>query len=446
MAVPQTYRPQRYFDSPLISATPAAMVRGPARLGVWVIGLFVAVFFGWGAVAPLAGGAFAPGTIAPDGSVRTVQHLEGGIVGEFFVKEGDRVEAGAPLLALEKVAGEATVTALMDRRRARLAESARLEAELMGQYSIDFPAELLSDPAAAPAIEAEHRIFIARTAMLSSKRSELEQGIRQLEEQINGFEAQVASAEEQLRLIRQEIADKKTLLDQGLTPKAEFLRLKRGEAEILGFRGQNKAAIAQARQQIGQTRIELLGLDAERMQEVSLRAGEIRTELSDIEQTLAAQRDVLKRTVIDAPVAGVVNNLRIKTKGGVVMPGEPILDIVPTEEKLVINVQIKPDDIDVVEAGMTALVHLTALSGRTTPRLAGQVTSVSAERIIDERTGQAHFTARVEVERHALKAIGDPKLSVGMPAEVVIVSKERTMMNYLLQPLTDALRRAGREV
>jgi HlyD family secretion protein len=445
MALPQRFHPQQAMVLPTITAGPDAMVRGPKRMGLTVMAVFLVAFFGWGAIAPLAGGAFAPGVISPDGSVRTVQHLEGGIVAELYVREGTEVAAGTPLVALARVAEEANVAALMEQRRARLAEAARLEAELHGRDSVDFPSELAADPEGAAATLAEQRVFDARQAMLDARRDELRQQVQQLTEQITGFTAQVTSATDQLALIDEEIADKTRLLEQGLALKGDLLRLRRAAAEIGGFKGEYIAAIAQARQQIGQAEIQLLALDAERMQEVSQRATVVRTELGNIEQTLAAGRDILDRTVITAPIAGIVNNLRFRTQGGVIRPGEPILDIVPTEEKLVIDVLVNPTDIDLVEPGMNALVHLTALSNRSTPRLDGLVSRVSAERIIDEQTGAAHYNARVEVERSALVEIGDPRLTVGMPAEVIIVSRERTMLNYLLQPLTDALRRAGRE-
>lgn len=433
-------------EAPRIEMGPATMVRAPARLGIGVIAAICGAFFVWGAWAPLAGGAIAPGAISPDGSVRTVQHLEGGIVAELYVKDGSRVEAGTPLLALERIAAEAGVTALADRRRARLAEQARIDAELAGKDAIHFPADLTGDADGAAAMTAEQRIFEARRTMIDARRDELGQQIQQLQEQIGGYEAQVASATDQLALIGEEVSDKDTLLKMGLAPKADLLRLRRAAAELGGFKGQYTAAIAAARQQIGQAKVQLLALDAERMQEGSQRASEIRTELNDIDQSLAARRDVLNRTVITSPVAGIVNNMRIKTKGGVVGPGAPILDIVPTDEKLVIDVAVSPMDIDQVEVGMPALVHLSALAERALPRVEGVVTEVSAERLVDPRSGQGHYLVRIEVAHSALVAIGDPRLSVGMPAEAIIVSKERTMVEYLMEPIMDALRRAGREV
>lgn len=434
------------MDEEPLDVGPGEATRGPRRIGLAVIFVFVAVFGVWGGFAPLAGGAYAPGSIAPYGSVRTVQHLEGGIVERILVRDGDAVQPGDALLEMRSVAPESEVAALLDRRRARAAEAARLEAELGGAREIAFPPELLADPAASTVMAAETRILEARDTMIGARKRMLSQRIEQLEQQILGYTAQVESSAAQLELVNQEITDKSALLAQGLTPKVELLRLRRDAAQIGGFQGEYTAAIAAARQQIGEAEIELLAIDAERMETVSQKASEVRGDLAQIDQALAARRDVLSRTVVTAPVAGVVNNLRIKTDGGVVGAGQPILDIVPSEEKLVIDAMVSPMDIDKVEVGMESRVQLAAVASRKTPQVMGIVTSVSAESLVSARGGEAHYAARIEVPQSELDAANVEGLMVGMPAHVIIVSKERTMMQYLLQPFTDALWRAGREV
>lgn len=429
-----------------VDAGPNEAVRGPRRIGFVVILAFIAIFGVWGGFAPLAGGAFAPGTIAPFGSVRTIQHFEGGIIERILVRDGDPVEPGDPLLELKSVASASEVAALLDRRRAKAAEAARLEAELIGAREIDFPPELLADAAAASTMAAESRILRARDTMIDARKKMLGQRIEQLEQQILGYSAQVQSTALQLDLVNEELSDKSQLLSQGLTPKVELLRLQRDAAQIKGFEGEYLASIAAARQQIAEAETELLAIDAERMEQVSEKAGAIRGELAEIEQVLEARRDVLARTIVTAPVAGVVNNLRVKTEGGVIGSGQAILDIVPTEEKLVIDAMITPMDIDKVEVGMESHVQLPAVASRKTPQVTGIVTNVSAETVTDRYTGQPHYLARVEVAQSELETANVEGLLVGMPAYVIIVSEERTMMQYLLQPFTDALWRAGREV
>lgn len=420
-----------------------ALIRGQRRLGLAVMAVFAGGFLVWGSVAPLTGGAVAPGRVSPDGGVRVIQHLEGGILRALHVREGDAVEEGQPLLTLDTVGARAEVEALADRRRARLAEAARVEAELMGRAAVAFPAEL--DPA-EPALAAERRRFETGRAMVEARRRVLGQRVEQLRAQIAGFEAQVASAAAQRALIEEEMADKGRLLDRGLMPKDEILRLRRAAAEIEGRLGEHRAAIARAEQAIGEAELELVALDAERAERLAARAGELRGEIAEIDQALAAAGDVLARAVVAAPGEGVVARLRLRTPGGVVRPGEAILDLVPARDRLLVDARVSPLDIDVVRPGLEAQVHLSAYPGRDARRIRGVVAEVSADAMTDEITGQPFFAARVEVPREALGE-GEAALALvpGMPAEVLIVTERRTLMGYLLEPLADAVRRGLRE-
>lgn len=426
--------------------TPRRAVRGPRRWGLIVILIFLAVFGGWGGFAPLSGGTVASGKIAPYGSVRTVQHLEGGIVKKILVRDGDTVAVGAPLIELQGTMPEAEVEMLMDRYRARAAEAARLEAELAGERTIAFPADLLADPAAQEVISAETRILAARENLINARKRMLAQQIEQLEEQIAGYTAQLKSSTSQLELVTQEIADKQILFDQGLSLKVEMLRLKREAAQIEGFRGEYTASIAGAKQRIGEAEVELLAIDAERIENASQRAGQVRGELAEIKQSLGARRDVLERTVITAPVSGVVANLQLKTEGGVLGSGQAVLDIVPSDEKLVVEAEVSPMDIDLVKTGMEAHVQFNALSARLVPKVTGVVTNVSADTTVAQSGGSAHYKAKVEVERSEIEAAGATDLQVGMPADILIVARERTLLQYITQPFTEALWRAGREI
>lgn len=423
---------------------PAIAVRTPSRIGILVILAFIGVFGIWGGLAPLAGGAVASGMVAPFGSVRTVQHLEGGIVERILVRDGDIVSAGDPLVELRSIAPQTEVTSLFERLRARRAEAARLKAELAGAAEIQFPAELTDDTGAADVIAAERRIFEARSAIVEARKRVLGQRVQQLEQQIIGYQAQVQSSTTQLTLVAEEIGDKTTLLQQGLTPKVELLRLKRDEAQIRGFNGEYSASIAAAEQQIGETQIELLAIDAANIEAASERAMQVRGEIAELEQMLHARRDVLDRTVVTAPVPGRISNMRIKTEGGVIGAGQPVLDIVPTEERLVIEVQVSPMDIDIVEMGLPTYVYFSSL-GSKAPQVEGIVANVSADSLVTSQSRAPHYLARVEVEREALDAAGIGEILVGMPAEVIVVSQERTMVEYILEPFLEAMRRAGRE-
>jgi HlyD family secretion protein/epimerase transport system membrane fusion protein len=388
--------------------------------------------------------------ISPDGSRRTVQHLEGGIIANLAVRDGDQVTAGQTLLVLESVAARATVNALQNQHDTLRATQARLRAEGANLPEIELPEDLaaaMSNRETALIVGAQRALFETRRAALRSRISVLRQRIEQSREGIIGLQAQVASATEQLALIAEELDGKEQLLRRGLVPRPEVLRLRRASAEIEGRRGEYRANIARLNQQIGEAEMQMLGLEAERADQISQQLDAVRAELATVTERLLASRDVLARTVVTAPLAGTVVGLRFRSVEGVVRPGEAILDIVPTEEKLLVDARVAPTDIDVVRAGMQAQLRFTAFAGRNLPRLEGVVRTVSADRLTDESSRQPYYLARVEVSREALEALGPgAELLPGMPAEVLIIRAERTMLDYLLEPLRDAFRRSFREV
>ena len=422
-------------------------VRGLSRIGMLLIVVFVGGFGVWAAIVPLAGGAIAPGIISPDGSRRTVQHLEGGIIRKLHVRDGDRVQHGQPLLVLESVQPQANHDLLLKQQQTYQITKARLDAELLDHDRIDFPEEFLSADADIQAvIAAQQELFEVRRAAHEAKNRVLSQRIRQLREQIKGFEAQVTSVARQIELIAEEAAGKRKLAEKGHLPKPELLRVLRMEAELAGRQGQYQAAISEAMQQIGEAELQIVANDTERADQVATHLDQLQTELNALEEKLVASRDVLNRTVIPAPVGGVIVDMKFKTEGGVIQPGAPILDIVPADDKLVIDAHISPMDIDVVHRGLHAQVQLSAISARSAPRIDGVVVSVSADRLIDEADSKPYYLARVEVDREEVRRVGsNVDLVPGMPADVLIVTGERTMANYLLRPFLDAVWKTLRE-
>jgi HlyD family secretion protein len=424
--------------------------RRPRRIGVLLILAFFGSFFAWGLTVPIAGGAVAPGVISPDGNRRTVQHLEGGIISELRVRDGDKVAAGQPLVLLESVQARAVFNALLNQHNTLLAMEARLLAEQDGLAEMVVPAELetaLASPDMRRIVAAQRSILATRRAAHESRMRVLQQRIQQSDEQINALGSQVGSATDQLALIADELVGKQQLLRSGLVPRPEVLRLQRAQAEILGRRGEYLGTIARTQQVIGETQMQMMSLEAERLDKISDQLDRVRVEMSAVLERLQASRDVLTRTVISAPISGTVVNLRFKTVEGVIRPGEAILDIVPDEEKLLIDARIAPTDIDVVHVGLAAQVRLTAYSSRALPRIDGTVRAVSADRLVDPATGQGYYLTRVEVDRNELDRLGPgAELVPGMPAEVLIVRKERTMVDYLIEPLRAAFRRSFREV
>jgi HlyD family secretion protein len=425
-------------------------LRRPVRAGVLVIGLFFGGIGWWAASAPLAGAAIAPGVVSPDGSRRVVQHLEGGIIREILVRDGTRVRAGDPLIVLEDIQARAGFDALQARFHTLAATQARLLAEQSAAAGVRFPASLIEattqDPTALEAMVAQRALFDTRAKALEDRKDILRRRMEQLREEIAGLEAQIGADSRQILLIDEEIQGVEQLYRKGLERKSRLLALQRARTDIEGTRAERQARIAQARQAIGETELQIIAQDTAQLEATNEEASRIQVELAEVEQRLAASRDVLERTLISAPLDGTVVGLRFRTAGGVVRPGEPVLEIVPQNEELLIDARVSPMDIDVVRAGLPARVVLPAFQQRNLPQIEGRVRQVSADAIADPQTGQRFFEVRVQIDRGQLAALGPAlELTPGMPAEVYITTGERTALDYLLGPFFDSLRRAWRE-
>lgn len=419
-----------------------ASVRAPVRKGYALILVFVAGFGAWASLAPLASGAIAPGVIAPNASRRVVQHLEGGIIRDLRVHEGDVVEEGQLLLVLEPVQPKAAYEMLRAQRLSLVAQKARLVAEKSGAAAISFPEELLNGGKPNELAQSQLQMFETRRSVQDVRKNLLKERIGQLGAQIKGYQAQIASLDTQLSYIREEVASKQVLLDKGLLQKPEALRLMRSEAELMAQRSSFETEISKTRQQIDEANLQMVNADATRLDEIAAELDKVDNALIEINQRLSASEDVLKRTEITAPVSGTVINLRFKTVGGVVQRGEPILEIVPRDERMMIEARVGPNDIPLVHQDQVAQIHLAAYSSRMMPRLKGVVRAVSADRVTDGNGMQSYYVARVEIDKEDVKKhAANVALIPGMSAEVIFVTEERTLLQYLLSPIVDVLRR-----
>ncbi len=432
-------------DAPLMHE-----LRRPVRAGVLLIGLFFGGLGWWAASAPLAGAAIAPGVVSPEGSRRTVQHLEGGIVRDILVRDGSVVHAGEPLILLEDIQARAGFDALQARFYTLAATQARLLAEQSAATGVRFPDWMIeattAPPAALEAMVAQRAMFDARAKALADRKGILRQRIEQLREEIAGLQAQIGADGRQIALVDEEIEGVEQLYRKGLERKARLLALQRTRAEIEGNRAERRARIAQAQQAIGEAELQILAQDTAQLEAVNEEASRIQSEFAEVEQQVVASRDVLERTVIAAPVDGTVVALRMRTPGGVIRPGEPVLEIVPAKEELLIDTRVSPMDIDVIRPGLPARVVLPAFQQRNLPRIMGRVRQVGADATADPQTGKLFFAVRIEIDPGQLAALQPPlELTPGMPAEVYITTGERTALDYLLGPFYDSLRRAFRE-
>lgn len=426
----------------------AAAVRGPRRLGWAVIAAFFAGFGGWAFTAPLTAAAIADGIVIPDGKRRTVQHLEGGIVAEILVGDGTRVEAGQPVLALSDIRARSAHDRLAEQRNVLAAIEARLIAEQRQLSAPAFPPEIAgsTDPELRDVIALQLELFATRKVAREARELVLRQRILGLEEEIAGLEARIRSQETQLALIAEEGEAVRILLAKGLARKPRLLALERARAEIEGARADYRTRIAGARQRIEEIRAEILAQAGQWRDEVAAGLADTRTRLATLDNEMDATHDALERTVVRAPLTGTVMDLRVTTVGGVISPGEPLLDIVPAGGELQVNARVSPLDIDSIHAGLVARVVLPAYAQRNLPRLKGRVRDVSADRLTDQDTGQPYFLARVIVAEEELARLGQGiEMVPGMPAEVMIETAERTMYDYLADPFLDAVRHSFRE-
>lgn len=408
-----------------------------------VVALFCGGFAAWAALAPLESAAIAPGVLGVSGEHKTVQHLEGGIIAEIAVDEGDTVAAGQTLLVLDDTQPRAILAQLEGQHRSAAALEARLVAERDGFGAIAWPQWLRA--ADADAVRAtQERIFTARKASFDSEVAILKQRVAQLREQAAGYHGQIAAQDRQVALLADEIRDIRWLVKKGLAIKPRLRALEREEANVAGERASNRAQVARLAQAAGETRRQIVRLGNVRMTEVTGELREVEARLADLNEQLAAARDVLTRTRIVAPAAGTVVGLGVFTPGAVVAPGQRLLDIVPAGERLVIEARIAPTDIDSVAVGLPAQVRLTAFSLLTTPPLDGHVIRVSADAFVDERTGASWYEARIGLDPDQ-PALTGLDLVPGMPAEVMIVTGASTPIEYLLKPILTSLDRAMRE-
>jgi HlyD family type I secretion membrane fusion protein len=318
-----------------------------------------------------------------------------------------------------------------------------LLAERNGKEKIEFPVHL-NNAQTAQIVAGERQIYATRQRALRSRAGILEQRIAQFEEEIGGLRGQIAAESRQLQLIGEEILGLKSLVAKKLSGSQRLLELQRRSAEIDGNRARRIADIARAKQNIAEERLKILDLDTTRSNEVAAELREVQSLDADLTERMRAANDVLERTDIKAPLAGSVVGLTVNTVGGVITPGQALLDIVPSDARLVVQARVQPEDIDTVEPGLEAQVVLTALNRRNTPPISGQVVSVSADRLEDQRTGLPYFLARIELPESTPQS-PLPELYPGMQAEVIIVTGKRTALDYVLRPLTRAFDRALRE-
>jgi HlyD family type I secretion membrane fusion protein len=421
---------------------------GTVLFGFVVIVALVAAAVVWGGSSQLASAVVAQGFVTVDSYRKAVQHVDGGAIKAILVRDGDRVEANQPLIMLDDANPRANYRILKSGYSALLATEARLLAEQNHEQDVVFPELLLSqagDPKLAELMDGQRGLLQVRRVALAGESEILLGRVSQLDEEILGLHAQVKAKTQQVSLIQRELSGLRSLYDQGLAAISRVLALEREEARLEGERGELTATIARAKKAIGETKLQILQLDRKFREQVANELREIQPRLIDIAERVSAADNALKRITIHAPVAGTVVNMTVHNTDAVITAGQTVAEIVPEGDELVIEAKIQPAHTDHLVVGQEADIRILAFNQRTTPPLKGRYSYLSADRIIDTRTGEVYFKARISVPLDQLAVLGDKHLIPGMPAEVIIKTGSRTALDYILEPILVSFDKAWRE-
>ena len=428
--------------------------RNEIRIGAAVAVLFFVLFLGWAAFMPLDAGVNAPGTIAVAGNRQTVQHRDGGVITAIRVREGQHVQAGQILVELSAPELKAAERGLTSDYLTLLAERARLMAERSGQRDFVPPPEFASlnaddKPIADQVMSLQRSEMRARSGAISAQQSVLGERGQQLSEQQTGYVQQRAALVEQQRLIGEELEGLRKIADKGFASINRVRALERAQADLKGQEAAMTAEFARAGEGIGETQMQSLSVSRDRLQQIESDLKDAQSKLSEVLPKLVAAREQLQHSIVRAPVTGQVVGLTVFTVGGVVAPGGKLMDIVPDGRELVIQAQLAPSDADDAYPGQKAQVRFVSIHNRSLPLFTGKVRTVSADSFTDEKSGRSFFRAEIVVPSDEMakvrSVLGNGELRPGLPVDAVLTVRKRTALQYLLEPLTGALWRAGHE-
>ncbi|MGN7661752.1 MAG: HlyD family type I secretion periplasmic adaptor subunit [Anaplasma sp.] len=436
---------------------------GPLLAGLVVIVIFFGFFGVWAAIAPLDGAVIAPGEVVASMNRQIVQHLEGGIIKEIPVRDGDTVSKGQPLVHLNDTAAKANLGIIKEKMLILLATEARLLAVKNRLEDIEFSPEihdLSSAKVVSKVLENQRELFHSQKQSISGQLQILQQRIKQLNQELAGLAAQLASEEKQYRLISEELETKRSLLSEGYISKPYILNLERVYADAEGKLGHIRARIASVEQKIGENQLEMLNITNSVLDRANAELKETDASITDLRERLIAAEDVLKRTVIRSPQNGIVTGLRYHTEGGVIPSGGAIMEVVPADDDLIIDAKMPTRNIEEVlsaqaveenlvtsgeHRGLKAKVRLSAYNIRKFGLIDGIVIQVSADALTDSQSVR-YYSLRVVIPRSAYSGkFKNLRLRHGMPAEVFVVTRSRTLLSYLLTPITSTFEKAFKE-
>lgn len=430
-----------HLDAPLARH---AMLPLAARAAA-PLALTLALLAAWAALAPLASAVVAPAQVKVELNRKTVSHAEGGIVREILVRDGQPVRAGQPLLVVGDLRTDSSLELLQDQRRAARARIARADAESQLAAQMAVPADLSTDTAAADHLARERAAFAAKRRAFDEQALQLKRQLEQSQAQAGALQNQLAATAQSARLSEEELAMNERLAEQGYVHRSRLIGLQRIGADYAARQAEHQSNLAATRQQAGEIAARLAELRLQAQAQATVELREASAQLREVEQRLLPSRDLADRQTVRAPADGTVMALAVAAAGTAVGPRQALLELVPSQEKLVFDARIAPQDIEHVRSGGSAEVKLLGGDARHAKALPARVRFVAPDRTVDAATQKAWFEATVEVDAAALRASGAPRLHAGMPAEVYVSTGSRSLLQYLLAPLDLFSRRALRE-
>lgn len=437
----------------LTHTDPEKIAIKPIKFGLIILGSFLTIFLIWGVLAPIDSASIASGKVVLDFNKKTIQHLEGGIIEEILVKEGQKVVTNQPLIYLNDIQSRSQNEMFKKQLITSIAMKIRLLAQRDNLLQADFSPILAEfkennefDQEIEQIILTQQNLFKTNQDTKQSKIDILNKRIDQFKEEIGGIEAQKKATNQELKVLYQQQEMLQKLVKNNNYPLNKFLEIKKQIATSEGKKGELEALSAKVKQSISETELEIINLENENLKEILAQVQEIEVKISDLTEQLISVKDVLKRTIIKSPNSGTVTDLKYHTVGAVIAPAAEIMYIVPDDDELIIEAQINPQDINNVKAGLNAKIQLTAFKGRKMPKLDGKVLSVSADLLLDEISRQHYFLARIKIDEKEIKKLkSGVNLYPGMPAQVFVVTGSRSFFKYLFDPITDSAYKAFRE-
>ncbi len=440
----------REFEAALVVGEEKAAADGRRwnRIGYAIIAGTFGLSIVWSSLAPLSSAVVAQGAIKVDSSRKKIQHQEGGVVKEILVRDGTAVKAGDVLVRLDETKAGAAYGVVKGGREVALAAQARLEAERDERPAIVFPKALTSqadDPQIAEILRAQESLFNARRASRIGEVGILDRQIGALRSEISGLQSQQRSKQEQAASVKAELDGLSALASQGMVEKTKIRATERDLTRLLGERDELASKVASANTAISEKELKKFQVRKSFHEDVVAELKKVQAENFELIERESATRYTLEQTELRAPVDGTVTDLKVHTAGGVISPGEVVMELVPSSDRLIVEGKVLPPDIDRVAKGQTVGIKLHAFNSRTTPELKGELSYVSADAVVDQRTETSYFVVKATVSADELRRLGEQKVQPGMQTDMFIITGERTFLGYLFKPLADSFNKAWRE-